>query len=296
MYNNLHDNESVEQGFLYICRLFNNIGFSFSFFLFFLSVVMLYSWCNITGRILSDRKLLLAFVIFISYMGIYYNGVVIRAYIAIMISYIGIYYFVLKRKKYLLYVSCCIIACFFHISAMAFIIIPFLLDRSFKDIWLYSLLFFSFALMLLNASTGFITNTLLAIVNKLSVLGVSRFSEYISRAEGASLSINSLKYLFSALFYIYMRNKVSVDIKSKRVLDLFLNIYVVGVSLFFILSFIPSASRLAQLFLFFEFVPIVVLASIATKKQKLAINLFISILILANYVSLFRFIPQLYNY
>lgn len=286
---------TVEMGFLTVCTFFNSIGFSFSVFLFLVSIIALFLWKKITRTFIEKKYLILSFIIYMSYMGIYYNGVVLRAYIAIMIVYCGIYGGIIKRKNYFLFYISCLVAGLFHISALAFIVIPLIFNRHYNSYLLYICVGGSFAVMLLGSSIDLITKLLSEVTNRLSILGGDRFGNYLSRAEGGAVSLNSLKYLMSGLICIYVRDKVPRD-KITNGTDLFLNTYLGGISLYFILSFIPSASRLAQLFLFFEFIPLTMLYYKAPGKLRWLLQIFIVIVILANYVSLFRFIPQLYNY
>lgn len=285
----------VEPGFLGACSLFRSIGLPFYMFLFSISVVCLSLWRKISKQVIDSKYILLAFIVYMSYMGIYYNGVVLRAYIAIVVVYVGIYYFIIQKKNYLLFCITCLLACLFHLSAFAFFIIPVLLNKKYSNLILLICICGSFALMLLNSSVGLITSILTGITSKLSAIAGDRFSNYLNNVETGVLSLNSIKYLLSGLMCIYVRDKISSEQITEE-MNLFLNIYLFGICSYFLLNFIPSASRLAQLFLFFEFIPVTFLYYKAPGKIKWLVQSFVFVIIVTNYISLFRFIPQLYSY
>lgn len=287
---------SYEKGYIYLCDFFRNLGFSFTSFLFVISFLGLTIWFSITKNIVSKKHMLLAFVIYLSYMGIYYHGIVLRACFAILINYIGIYWGLLKEKNYLIYYLCVLISIFFHISSILFALLPFIITRKYSKMVLYGVLIFSFLFMLLNKNLTIITNLLTTAMEHLSILGASRLEGYIEDVSKSTLSLNHIKYLLSGLALVFFSNDKYFIGQDSKNFNTFLNIYVIGIVLMFLLSFAPGSGRISQLFLFFEFMPIILLYESIAKSKKIYLQLFIVVLILTNFISLFNLAPAVLHY
>lgn len=290
------ENGHYEVGYTYICDLLRNFGFSFSSFILLISFVGLVIWFHITAKVVDKKSLLLSFVVYMSYMGIYYHGIVLRACLAILINYVGIYYGIVKNKNYTLFYICNCASLLFHISAILFAPLPLLIRRRYSSKFLYAVLIGAFLFMLLNNSTTFITNILTTIMDRFYMIGGARLGSYIQNTDIASIGLTDIKYLFTGLFLIFMSQFIRPSYARKETFTIYFNIYIVGLVMLFLLSFAPGSARIAQLFLFFEFLPFTLLYEGIYRSKKKYIKLFLIVLVITNFFSLVRLVPELWNY
>lgn len=287
---------SYEKGFLFLCDVFRGFCFSFRTFLFFVSLIGLSIWSFITIRIIDKRLILLAFIVYSSYMGIYYHGIVLRAGLAVVINYIGIYYGLVKRKKYIIFYACVLFSMLFHISAILFAFVPIIVQKEYQAKTLYITLTVSFLFMFISANISYITNFLLYIIDNVELNGLGRLGGYIEKAEESALSLTKIKYYLSGLMLIYLSNYIKRDYSKYKTFNIFKNIYVLGLLLLFLFSFAPGAARIAQLFLFFEFIPFIILYESIEIRKKNFLRIFLFVLVVTNILNLYSLVPALWNY
>lgn len=287
---------NYEKGYIFLCAFFRGIGFSFSSFLFVISFIGLSIWFYITNKIVSKKFLLYAFVIYLSYMGIYYHGIVLRACLAILINYIGIYYGLVKKKNYVFFFLCVCASVLFHLSAVLFALLPFVVQRKYNSKILYIVLIVSFSFMLFNNNITFITDLLSGIMDKLLLYGGGRLAGYIEKADTATLSLTHIKYFLIGIALIYLSQFIKRDYINKESFNIFFNTYILGISLLFLFAFAPGSARIAQLFLFFEFLPFVLLYEGIEKRKRNYMKAFIFVLIIMNILNLYSLVPALWNY
>lgn len=287
---------SYEKGFLFLCDFSRGIGFSFRTFLFFISLIGLSIWLFITKRIIDESKILLAFIVYCSYMGIYYHGIVLRAGLAVLINYIGIYYGLVKRKNYFIFYACVLFSMLFHISAVLFALVPIIVQKEYQAKTLYITLTVSFLFMFISDNVSYITNFLLYIIDNVELTGLGRLGGYIEKAEESTLSLTKIKYYLSGVVLIYLSNYIKRDYSKFEIFNIFKNIYILGLILLFLLSFAPGAARIAQLFLFFEFLPFILLCESIDNRKSKFLRFFLFVLVVTNILNLYRLVPALWNY
>lgn len=288
---------NYEKGFIFLCDFFRDLYFPFSSFLFLISFIGLSIWFYITKRIINAKYLFLAFAVYTSYMGIYYHGIVLRACIAILINYIGIYYGLVRhRNNIIIFYICVIASVFFHMSAILFAPLPLIVRRKYNPKILYVTLVGSFLFLVLNNNIIFITNLLLEVMDILLLFGGERLAGYIEDVDTATLSLTHIKYFLTGIALVYLSQFVKGDFTNKDNLNIFINTYVFGIVLLFLFSFAPGSARIAQLFLFFEFLPLVLLYEGITKRKRIYMRLFLLMIIVTNMINLYRLVPAIWNY
>ncbi len=123
------NNMNMEIGFANLCKLTSLVSSSYQFFFFvvaFLSVgigvisTMLISSSMHEGPAVEYR-VLPAFLLFVSYYGFWYSGILLRAGLAI--SFCMLSYALVFRKRYVLALVAYLIAFSFHNSALIFLIV-----------------------------------------------------------------------------------------------------------------------------------------------------------------------------
>lgn len=285
-----------EKGFLFLCDFFHGIGFSFRTFLFFISLIGLSIWLFITKIIIDKRLVLMAFIVYCSYMGIYYHGIVLRAGLAVLINYIGIYYGLVKRKNYIIFYACVLFSMLFHISAILFAFVPIIVQKEYQSKTLYITLTVSFLFMFVSDNESYITNFLLYTIGNVELAGLDRLGGYIEKAEESALSLTKIKYYLSGLMLIYLSNYIKRGYSKYKTFNIFKNVYIFGLLLLFLFSFAPGAARIAQLFLFFEFMPFIILYESIDIRKKSVLRCFLFILVVTNILNLYSLVPSLWNY
>lgn len=251
MYYGIEHNKflQTEPLYLLINKFFLLLGFEFNSFLFFVLLFMIYLWHNSTKRILKDIPL--ALLLFMSFVGIFFWGVVLRAALGLTISYLAFVILQNKQNKYRYYYFYLLIAIatFFHYSIAIFAIFPLFVNRYYSSSIFYCILLFLLFIPLINLQ--YLLSELLNSVLNIDIF--NRFSGYMSDDDYYSnvYPIRYVKNIFLAFCFVRARGFI---IHNMNIYNYFLNIYIVGCILAMGLHFIGAGgSRLALNCFFFEF-------------------------------------------
>ena len=295
---NISEISSIEMGFKYLCYLSNNIfGLSFSQFLFFLTFILMELWYMVTKKMLPNYNYGLLFIGFMSFFGLYYNGIVIRSSIAIIIVYFGILYLLNGRFKSFLLFSILLVAAFFFHRTTAIFVVALLALKRYNKLVLYIMV----ALSLIIA----ITHPFSSIQNQVElILGFSdEFSKYNSYAmdetKNTGFDFIYTSYILICLLGIMCRDYIECKDGDKTIYNLFLNLYILGTLLLSIVFDFRAGGRLPMQWLYFEFI---VVYFILFKNSKLPTiikggNIFVFVLYsLAKFVLLVHRTPLILNY
>lgn len=127
MYLGYYGSDTIESGYLWLCSVFREWGFSFREFLFIWIFACLIIWRYCTVRITKSNDLFVALMLFMSYMGIYNYGIILRAATALTIIFIALTYYLNSNSKYriLVYWTLCWGAIQFHQTSIVFFVMPF---------------------------------------------------------------------------------------------------------------------------------------------------------------------------
>lgn len=264
MYEDSAADSSIEFLYIWLNRFFNqNIGLSFDSFLLILTISLFLSWYKITNQIIDN--LFVGFVSFLPFYGFYFFGITLRASIAVVISYLAIV-ILLKNKSFkgfLLYYIFVLLASGFHQSALVFLVLPLIALRQYKKYTLYLVLLFSATLPLYNDYIPIIKNVAF---RYLAFVEFSRVEGYVTESASEMMySFTLLKNLVFGGVFIFLRNKL---IAKQSIYNFFLNTYLIGCLLLSLFSFVTAGSRLAIMFLFFEFILLTLLFESSNIKKK----------------------------
>lgn len=253
---NINGEFSAEIGFQYLCYFFHNIiGLGFSQFLFLLALLSGEIWYAITKRIIRDANYGLAFLLFISFFGIYYFGVVLRASLAILICYAGIS-LMLKGsvKDFIAYVVIVGIAFFFHKTSLLFLMSLACLFR-YKSFFLYGALIVSIIIAIIHPFTA-VQSQLESFLNVTSDTGeFARFAGYVDdEYQSTGIDLIYVSYLIIASAAIFFRDSIQGSAKEIKTFNLFLNMYVLAIVMYGMVMDFRALSRLPMQWLFFEFI------------------------------------------
>lgn len=252
MYQGLEYN--IEPLFLEVCRIFKSLGFSFQSFLFILSLVLLESCLFATKRLLRNDNHGALLIILMSYFGIYYYGIVLRASISVTICYVGLSFLLTSEKKtkdFVLYELCVLLAMQFHLSSLFMSFIPLCLIRINNKL-LYFVSFISLGLLLIES----VIPIQQYLEQAVDISGFSRFTSYVVR-ETRTDRANLLYYLYVFISFlgVYFRKYLDfVDSRDEITYTTMLNIFVIATLLNNALWQIPQMARLPMLWLYFDFI------------------------------------------
>lgn len=252
MYNDVSGYGGIEPGFLRICEFFHNLGIPFSVFIFIISIIMLETWYYCTQRIFGKNSVGVMAIMMLSYFGFYFYGMVLRSAIAITLCYIGVMVLLTKKinwYSYLKYYIIVFLAFQFHQSVVLFSLAPLMLVK------------FNLKLQYLIAVSSFLflfITDILPIKNYLELYlnayEGSRFGYFLERDFNSTRAgIRSVLYSVISVFSVYCASKVNPNCDQRRIIDFFVNIYIVGAIINSLIWELPAATRLPMNWLFFEF-------------------------------------------
>lgn len=294
--NPLEYGDGIEYGFLVFCDFFRNIlGISFRPFLFIITLLLFEIWLFLSVKLLDTYRVGLAFVIFLSYWGIFFYGIVFRAAISITLCYIALY-ILLKynnKWKYLYVVLFILLATNLQVGSILFFF-SFLLNRRLSSLFLYIVI--SLSIIFLFASSLLpIESYITAFSLLIESARIYHYSEHIDDSQG--ISIITWVYILSSFLLVYYRRFISADLFVNRVYNLFLNMFVFGTLLSSILCNVDSASRFPAQWLFFDFIVFFILL---TKNNSVYIRKmqypFASLIALVKIYALLHYFPLLLNF
>lgn len=281
--------EPIEIGFLYLCHIFKNIiHFSFAGFIFVITLLLFETWYYIVKRLLVGYDIRVAFVIFLSYYGIFFYGVVLRSAIAITLCMVGIYYLNSHRttKSLVIYIVLVLISALFQVGSLLFLFTP-LCYRRYSQKTLYTIIYLS-VVVLFVSSTSYIST----IIEQFSQLvNIGRMGDYASNyVENSGFSIQVLLNIFIGGLLVYCRgnDKFLQDFKTS---NLFINMCVFATLIISLLNNFDSGARLGMQWSFFEFIPITILA---TRYKKIYIIMMTYVVI--KMFALLHYFPDIFNY
>lgn len=287
---------SAEIGYVYLCYFFHNVlGTSFGQFLFVFTVVFMEVWCLITKKILPSYKLPMLYMGFMSYFGIFYFGVVLRASVAIIIAYWGMTFLIKKSLStsivFILFLG---FAFLFHKTSIIFLL-AFVCLINYNKYILYTLI----GVAILAA----ITHPFASIQGQLELfLGASEeFSKYNSYAMDETLNTGFdaifTSYVLIGLVGVYMRKYIGNSERERVIYNLLLNLYVIGILLDSVMADFRAGGRLPMQFLYFEVIVVYMILFRNRKMAKLnAKPLYFMLFMMAKLILLLHRTPLLLNY
>lgn len=280
----------VEKFYIDICNIFNDFGVSFEAYLFFTNIFCAILWLLFASKI--SKNILFSLLMFMSYMGIYYWGIITRSNIAISLILLPLIDLITNRKalNYILYFIFVFIASNIHITVSIFYLIPFLCFKEYKTKYLVLFTTVFYILSILQLSL-YSTERVLSLMSE---YGFSRLLYYITRDGYESermFSFLHLKYYLLCLYFAYEKNKI----KSTSY-TVFFNIYVLGNILYSMFSSVVAGSRLAILLLFFEFVLLSLInnqISNQSNNYRFLFYFMCFVLSILNFIFMYRLAPQI---
>ncbi len=270
-----------EIGYLFLGYIFKSAT-NAEFIVYYLVMVgfCLFLWYNSSRRILSNKEHWgMLFLIFISFFGFLYMGVLIRNCISELLLLCGLSLFITNsgKKKYIFYMLFVLLATLIHKSSIFFILLIPLFRHKVSTRKFYC--FFVICIIIwLISGVGFAKH-LISEISKVSMF--SGYDRYATSTE-ASPNMLSLQVLMSLFVsFCAIKNNKYIKIDYKKAYECFLKINMVGIFLLSIIWSLPTSYRFYNVFIFFNYVLIYLMIfqniKIASKGKQIICSLSISI-------------------
>lgn len=242
-------NENIELGLTTLCFISNNlIGLSFSTFLFIVTLLLMELWYFVSCKLFPNSQVGMLFLLFMSFFGFFYLGIVFANGIALIICYAAFAILQTKKRNALFY--CCgllILATLFHKSSVLFfVIIPLMRVKLSNGRIMF---WFIFSLFLLVTSNISIINNVLTALQNYSE-DFNEYNNYESEKAGKLFNITFLMEFVITILAIYSRSKIRKDIRDKY--DMYLKLVLVGFTIYCIFWTYNGVTRISGLFYFYS--------------------------------------------
>ena len=292
--------ESIEHFYLQLNSFLNHLGVSFRLYIWIVNIGIVLIWIYCTKTILASyRYCLLGLLVYVSFFGIYYNAIILRASIGAAISYLAFVLFLSNKgwRSYLYYFLLIALASQFHSSYALFLIFPWFLNIRYSTRFLCVVSVASFLLPLIGEIS--VVRRVIDFVFE-EALFSRRMMFYIS---GEMASVRSslygnteVLYFLITLLLVMFRDKLDwKDLFLFRYYNFFLNVQVVGFCLMMIVAAldIPMGIRIAYNFLYFQFLPLAIVLLLSPKRRRQYCFVGAIIFSILNFYSLWNNTPSL---
>ena len=238
-------------------------------------VITLYACRNIVSvltNINRGRFLLSSIIVYISYYGLYYNAIAIRASFSLSLSML---IFSILLKKGISFKN--------FIAVLALITVSF----AFHNLKISILKIYSYYLKLSNLLFNILPLDLLSLsISSNDVAYGYKVTGYINDALQTNAKSNF--FILHSVLLIYLLLNYRKDIPYQL-----LNIYIVGLLIHSLFSFLPSINRVSDYFIVYSFVLVAWL--ISKCKFNIVQYFVISVLISANFLAVCRIMNVVYR-
>lgn len=221
--------------------IFNNLGLSFSFFMSFISFLMI-SFTLHTINTFSENKIFTLFLFFTLYYSVYYESAIRAGFVISLFIYA--YFNFLRRGKLKRYYLFILIAMGFHYTAIVLLLVPFLIKINsrffvkYKNFLVLFLLFFILSFFLQKIFSSLVTSV------------IPKYSYYLNKKIFSRSYFTILFCFIRGIFVIILYKKNKRIVSSIDLLDL--KVYLFGIYFYILFSCFSISSRFSDYFLFLE--------------------------------------------
>lgn len=251
-------------------------------------IVFIMAFISIMPKLFFFKKyspnFALSFFIFFCGSLFLFDFIATRQAVAIGLFMFSLQY--IQNRSWWNYFSIIILASGFHISALILLPCFFILNYEYSNIKLYLILFLCVGLNLLQVNVGFLKNAL----DLISLPGatVAKLAIYSAESEFGFIS---LKQIILGFLFVFIKNRIN---PKNDMLNIFVNIYVLGIFLGTLLNEIPQFSyRVKWYFFSLEAILIPYVIFYFSRNQSILKNLLYCFLFLIYVYSLFGFLDSL---
>ncbi len=279
-------------GMVALNYLFNNIlNLPFSVFLFILTFLLMEICYYATKRIVSSQYVGMVFLLFMSFYGFFYFGIVIRNGVALALSYFSISFLITNESwKKIKFVGVMLLALLFHKSAI--LLFPILLLINMKMTYYRAIIWFVFSLLLIGLGSVSIVSDSLKLLESVDTYSYDRYNAYTDETTTKLFTATYIMDFFITIISIWGLRFVRNDIRQKY--ELTLKVILLGFSVYCLLWQLPGISRIAGMYFFMSSIAFYIFVycnkfrlSIAMKKSltlMISLSYFASLIIIQKYI------------
>lgn len=232
------ENSGIEIGFYYLNTLIADLGLGFQWVIFLMAFITIF----IKLQFFLKNSPNFVFSLFIYYCSIFYlyDFIAIRQALAMAIFMLALPY--ILYRKLIIYILLIVLASMFHISALILLPFYFILNFNYsRKLLLFILILVSIAILL---KIKFIFTDILFNYLSLPVFAVEKIDVYSLDDSVATISLRQL--ILGYIFVLFLP-------KKDKKINIFLNIYIMGILLAVLLNAIPQLSfRIKSYFFWVE--------------------------------------------
>lgn len=279
-------------GMVALNYLFNNIlSLPFSVFLFALTFLQMEICYFATKRIVPSQHIGIVFLLFISFYGFFYFGIVIRNGVALALCYLALSFLITNEKwGKVKFVGVMLLALLFHKSTL--LLLPILLLTNMKMTYHRAMIWFVISLLLIGVGSVSIVGSSLKLLGSVDTYSYDRYSAY---AEDATTKLFTATYImdfFITVISIWGLHIVKNEIRQKY--EMILKVILLGFSVYCLLWQMPGISRIAGVYFFMSSIVFYMFVywnkfrtSMAMKKSltlMISLSYFVSLIIIQKYI------------
>lgn len=305
----LYGSDYYEQGYIQLGNFLRESGFSFRGFLFAVAVIDVGIWAICTKKYINQKNLLYPIFFFFTYTGASDYGIVMRAGLADTFMYIVITYMLINYDKlplcsrqpgrsqlftsifslqslwiFLIFVVGISISILFHQSAFVFVVVLLLYFMPLNNKIRYALLFSSLVIYLIPSVFTSLTGWIMPILEMEEIRFAGRME---NKAGEAVLGLNQFFIVIMGVIYTYYTKYLKGNRYVYLQYSFILNIFIVGIVLAAMFSYITAGVRLGYMLIFFNFLlPTMLMKNMSDSQEKRRVFVVLIGIVVVNVVRL----------
>jgi len=266
-------NNDTEIGYSILMGIIKSLNLNYQSFFFIIVIINFFVLNKTINECKEYFKIdhnihYIFFILYLSFYGIYYNAMVLRAGIAISFCLYSI--FLLLNKKYIVGMIMVLLSNIFHNSAIvAFLIILFaFILPGFKRKFYRKYILFILIIYLIGINNIIFYNIIDVLQDFVVSNNMGRiYQSYIFKDNNFGIAFKVLYYFLIGLYITFINENIFLKMKK------LINVYCIGLTLSILFSSITAFSRLTDFFFIF-YIFILINAYFKANKENYKINIF----------------------
>lgn len=298
--------EFIEKGYIWLNEFVKDLGASFTQFLFMIALFNMTVWYVCTRKLFGATKMLLPLLVFMSFAGVYNYGIILRASITDTLMYTVVTMMLLNIDRFegvrrgtpkgpiimtLIVIAVLALSFTIHQTSLVLILVLLLYLVPLNNLTRYSLVCFSLMLFVIPGLATLLTKPISLIITYNELRGGNHFDE-----DGTmQLGLTNVFLAMTSTFYIYNIKYIKSSVERRKY-ELVLDIFIAGVVITALFSYIRAGARLGILLMFFEFlIPSFLMRNIDRNHYK-RVMIVIVVIVMVNMLKLLTNVLSLWHY
>lgn len=235
-------------GMVALNYLFNNIlDLPFSVFLFVLTFFLMEICYYATKRIVLSQHIGIVFLLFMSFYGFFYFGIIIRNGVALTLCYLALS-FLIRSEKWgkLKFVGVMSLALLFHKSSI--LLFPLLFLVNMKMTYNRAVIWFLLSLLMIGLGSVSMVSSSLKLIEGVDSYSYDRYSSYTEDSTTKLYTATFIMDFFITIVSICGQRIVKNDVR--QMYEFVLKVILLGFSMYCLLWQLPGISRIAGMYFF----------------------------------------------